>query len=142
MKKALYLAGAIVFALPLGLTTAAIAEMVKLQAELRGSNEVPPNASAGSGKAEAAFDTATKVLTYTVTYSGLSGPALGAHFHGPSEPGKNAGIALPFKSAQSPIQGTATLTEAQATDLLGGKWYANIHTGANPGGELRGQMTK
>ncbi|TWA94284.1 CHRD domain-containing protein [Bradyrhizobium stylosanthis] len=142
MKKALYLAGAIVFALPLGLATAATAEVIKLQAELRGSNEVPPNASAGSGKAEAALDTATKVLTYTVTYSGLSGPALGAHFHGPSEPGKNAGIALPFKSAQSPIQGTATLTETQATDLLEGKWYANIHTGANPGGELRGQMTK
>ena len=81
MKKALYLAGAIVFALPLGLTTTATAEVIKLQAELRGSNEVPPNASAGSGKAEAAFDTATKVLTYTVTYSGLSGPALGAHFH-------------------------------------------------------------
>jgi Cu/Zn superoxide dismutase len=142
MKKALYLAGAMVFALPLGLATVAAAEMVKLQAELKGSNEVPPNTSSGSGKAEATFDTYSKVLTYTVTYSDLSGPALGAHFHGPSEPGKNAGIALPFKSAQSPIQGTATLTEAQAADLLAGKWYANIHTAANPGGELRGQMAK
>jgi Cu/Zn superoxide dismutase len=142
MKKALYLAGAMVFALPLGLVTVAAAEMVKLQAELKGSNEVPPNTSSGSGKAEATFDTDSKVLTYTVTYSDLSGPALGAHFHGPSEPGKNAGIALPFKSAQSPIQGTATLTEAQAADLLAGKWYANIHTAANPGGELRGQMAK
>lgn len=142
MKKALYLAGAMVIALPLGLATIANAETVKLQAELKGSNEVPPNTSSGSGKAEATFDTDTKVLTYTVTYSGLSGPALGAHFHGPSEPGKNAGIALPFKSAESPIQGTATLTEVQAADLVAGKWYANIHTAANPGGELRGQMAK
>jgi hypothetical protein len=142
MKKALYLTGAIVVALSPGLATVASGETVKLQAELKGSNEVPPNMSSGSGKAEAMFDTDTKVLTYTVTYSNLSGPALGAHFHGPSEPGKNAGIALPFKSAQSPIQGTATLTEAQATDLLAGKWYANIHTAANPGGELRGQMAK
>ena len=118
------------------------AEVVKLQADLKGSNEVPPNNSAGSGKAEATYDTATKTLTYSVTYTGLSGPALGAHFHGPGEAGKNAGIALPFKTAQSPIQGTATLTEAQATDLLAGKWYANIHTAANPGGELRGQMMK
>jgi hypothetical protein len=142
MKKALYLAGAMVAALPLGLSTIANAEMVKLQAELKGSNEVPPNMSSGSGKAEATFDTDTKFLTYTVTYSGLSGPALGAHFHGPGEAGKNAGIALPFKSTESPIQGTATLTDTQAADILAGKWYANIHTAANPGGELRGQMAK
>lgn len=142
MKRAVPLLGALVFALPLVLTTAVRAEVIKLQAELKGSNEVPPNTSSGSGKAEAAFDTDTKILTYTVTYANLTGPALGAHFHGPSEAGKNAGIALPFKSAQSPIQGTATLTETQAADLLAGKWYANVHTAANPGGELRGQMMK
>src|SRR5437879_5713795 len=50
----------------------------------------------------------------------ISGPALGAHFHGPGEAGKNAGIALPFKLAQSPIEGMATLTEGQAADLLSG----------------------
>ncbi|MGY0575867.1 CHRD domain-containing protein [Bradyrhizobium sp. RDM12] len=118
------------------------AEVVKLQADLKGSNEVPPNSSSGSGKAEATYDTETKTLTYTVTFAGLTGPAIGAHFHGPSEAGKNAGIALPFKAVQSPIQGTAALTESQATDLLAGKWYANIHTAMNPGGELRGQMMK
>jgi Cu/Zn superoxide dismutase len=142
MMRAVCLTGALVFALPPLLVTAASAELVKLQAELKGSNEVPPNTSSGSGKAEAAFDSDTKVLTYTVTYANLTGPALGAHFHGPGESGKNAGIALPFKSAQSPIQGSATLTETQAADLLAGKWYANIHTAANPGGELRGQMAK
>lgn len=120
----------------------ASAEVVKLQAELKGSNEVPPNNSSGSGKAEATYDTETKTLTYTVAYAGLSGPALGAHFHGPVEAGKNAGIVLPFKTVQSPIQGSATLTENQAADLLAGKWYANIHTAMNPGGELRGQMMK
>lgn len=113
------------------------AEVVKLQAELKGSNEVPPNSSTGSGKAEASY-----VLTYSVTYAGLTGAAMGAHFHGPGEAGKNAGIVLPFKTVQSPIQGSATLTDAQAADLLAGKWYANIHTAANPGGELRGQMMK
>jgi hypothetical protein len=123
-------------------TAAANAEVVKLQADLKSSNEVPPNNSSGSGKAEATYDTDTKTLTYTITFAGLSGPAMGAHFHGPSEAGKNAGIALPFKTVQSPIQGTATLTENQATDLMAGKWYANIHTAANPGGELRGQMVK
>lgn len=141
MRQAVCLAGAMLLGVTL-LGSAARAEVVKLSSELKGSNEVPPNNSSGSGKAEATYDTNTKTLTYTVTYDGLTGPAMGAHFHGPSEAGKNAGIALPFKSTQSPIQGTATLTEAQAADLLAGKWYANIHTAANPGGELRGQMMK
>jgi hypothetical protein len=121
---------------------AAQAETIQLKADLKGTNEVPPNASPASGKVVATLDTDTRLLTWTVTYADLTGPALGAHFHGPSEPGKNAGIALPFKTAQSPIEGTATLTENQAADLLSGKWYANIHTAANPGGELRGQMMK
>jgi hypothetical protein len=56
--------------------------------------------------------------------------------------GRDSDIVLPFKTVQSPIEGTATLTENQAADLLSGKWYANIHTAANPGGELRGQMMK
>ena len=141
MKKAMYLAGAMLLATALS-TVAVRAEVIKLHADLKGSNEVPPNTSTASGKAEATFDTETKVLTYTVTYTGLSGPAMGAHFHGPGEAGKNAGIVLPFKTVQSPIQGSATLTDGQAADLLAGKWYANIHTAANPGGELRGQMLK
>jgi Cu/Zn superoxide dismutase len=121
---------------------AASAETVALKADLKGSNEIPPNNSPATGKAEATLDTATRHLTFTVTFSGLSGPVVGAHFHGPGEAGKNAGIALPFKTVQSPIEGTATLTENQVADLLAGKWYANIHTAANPGGELRGQMMK
>jgi hypothetical protein len=52
---------------------------VKLHADLKGSNEVPPNSSSG-GKAEATYDTETKTPTYTVTFTGLTGPAIGAHF--------------------------------------------------------------
>jgi hypothetical protein len=123
--------------------TAARAEMITLKADLKGSNEVPPNSSAGSGTAQATLDSVTKVLTWTIAYKDLSGPVVGAHFHGPSEPGKNAGIVVPFKTVEkSPIQGSATLSDAQIADLLAGKWYANIHTAANPGGELRGNMAK
>jgi hypothetical protein len=121
---------------------AAHAETIRLKADLKGSNEVPPNTSPASGKAEATFDSDTRVLNWTLTFTDLTGPAVATHFHGPSEPGKNAGIVLPFKAGESPIHGTATITENQAADLLAGKWYANIHTAANPGGELRGQMTK
>jgi hypothetical protein len=148
MRKANYrlcvtlLGMAMLGGLVISMAASANAEVVKLQADLKGSNEVPPNTSSGSGKAEATYDTEAKTLTYAVTYAGLTGPAMGAHFHGPVEAGKNAGIVLPFKTVQSPIQGSATLTDAQAADLLAGRWYANIHTAANPGGELRGQMTK
>ena len=120
----------------------AAAETVALKADLKASNEVPPNNSTAVGQAEATFDTTSRNLTWTVTYSNLSGPAAGAHFHGPGEAGKNAGIVLPFQSPTSPIKGSQTLTEAQAADLLAGKWYVNIHTAANPGGEIRGQMMK
>ena len=44
--------------------------------------------------------------------------------------------------ATSPVEGSATLTDAQAADLVAGKYYVNIHTAANPGGEIRGQVTK
>jgi len=148
MNKSARFIGAITMVVGFGIATASLgiatasAETVKLKAELKGSNEVPPNNSAASGTAEATLDTETKVLTWTVTFKDLTGPAVGAHFHGPSEPGKNAGIALPFKTVQSPIEGTATLNETQVSDLVAGKWYANIHTAANPGGELRGQMVK
>jgi hypothetical protein len=42
----------------------------------------------------------------------------------------------------SPIDGTATLTPEQAKELVDGKWYFNLHTSANPGGEIRGQILK
>ena len=75
--------------------------------------------------------------------AGLSGPATAAHFHGPAEAGKNAGVEVPIPNAgTSPVEGSATLTEAQAADLTGGKLYVNVHTAANPGGEIRGQVTK
>jgi Cu/Zn superoxide dismutase len=143
MKRAILLVATLALAIGVaGGTSPASAEKITLKADLKGTNEVPPNTSPASGKAEATLDTDTKTLTWTVTYADLTGPAMGAHFHGPGEAGKNAGIVLPFKTVQSPIQGTATLTDNQMADLLAGKWYANVHTAANPGGELRGQMMK
>jgi hypothetical protein len=115
----------------------------KMKAMLDGKSEVPPNASTGKGEADIDYDAATKKLTWKLTYSGLTGPATAAHFHGPAEPGKNAGVAVAIPNAtSSPAEGSATLTDAQAADLAAGKYYVNIHTAANPGGEIRGQVTK
>jgi CHRD domain len=120
----------------------AFADTVMYKANLGGSQEVPTNTTAGTGTAELTYDTATKKLTWTVTYSGLTGPATAAHFHGPAEAGKNAGVAVPIPGTSSPLTGSATLTDAQAADLAAGKWYVNIHTAANKGGEIRGQIVK
>src|SRR6202171_710874 len=115
----------------------------KMKATLDGKSEVPPNTSAGKGTADIDYDAATKKLSWKVTYSGLSGPATAGHFHGPAEAGKNAGVAVAIPNAtSSPAEGSATLTDAQAADLMAGKYYVNIHTAANPGGEIRGQVTK
>ncbi|WP_120290693.1 CHRD domain-containing protein [Tardiphaga sp. 71_E8_N1_1] len=114
----------------------------KMKATLNSASEVPANTSAGKGTADIDFDPATKKLTWKLTYSGLTGPATMAHFHGPAEAGKNAGVAVPITPATSGSEGSATLTDAQAADLLAGKYYVNIHTEANKGGEIRGQVTK
>jgi hypothetical protein len=135
MLATLALGTAIAFAGP------AFAE--KMKATLDGASEVPPSTSAGKGTADIDYDAASKKLTWKVTYSGLSGPATAAHFHGPAEAGKNAGVAVAIPGATaSPAEGSATLTDAQAADLMAGKYYVNVHTAANPAGEIRGQVTK
>ena len=120
----------------------ALAETVTFKdVTLAAASEVPPNSSSGTGTLTATYDTASKKLSWKGSYSGLTGPATAAHFH-TGEPGKNGGVALPITPNASPFEGSATLTDAQAADLLAGKWYVNVHTEANKGGEIRGQVTK
>ena len=130
----------------LGLTACTMAPMASnistLNARLSGANEVPATSSNASGTLSANLDRQTSILSWTVTYSGLSGPATGAHFHGPAMTGQNAAVALPFTgSLESPIRGTATLTAPQMDAVMNGNWYVNLHTAANPGGEIRGQVS-
>jgi len=138
-------AAAIAFAGALAFANPSTAEVINLKAQLKAANEVPPNASTGTGELTATYDTASKKLSWKGTYSGLTGPATAAHFHGatpPSPPAGNSAIVVPAPAPSSPFQGSATLTDEQAADLLAGKWYFNIHTAANKGGEIRGQVTK
>ncbi len=106
---------------------------------LSARNEVPPNASGGSGSAKVEID--GNVLKWSVSYEGMTGPVTAGHFHGPAPAGANAGVVVPFAgSMASPITGSATLSAAQLADLKAGMYYINLHTAANPGGEIRGQV--
>ena len=93
----------------------AFAETLHFKATLTGPAETPPTDSKGMGTVDATFDTATKTLAWTIDYSGLTGPATMAHFHGPAPVGKPAAVEVPIAgSVASPIKGSATLTDGQA----------------------------
>ncbi len=117
-------------------------DTMSMKNQLSGAQEVPAVTTTGTGTVDSTFDKSTNALTWTVTYSGLSGPLTAGHIHGPAAPGANAGVLIPFTGdLASPIKGKATLTAAQVADLTAGRMYVNLHTAKNPGGELRAQLT-
>lgn len=118
----------------------ASAEMLAFKADLKGASEVPPTDSTATGTAQVNVDTDKKEVTWTIQYSGLTGDATAAHFHGPAAVGENARPAVDISGKIE--SGSATLTDAQLADLQAGKMYINIHTAKFPDGEIRGQVEK
>ena len=135
--------GGAVLALAAAAAHPACADTIRFHAELRPDAEVPPVQDGGSGAADATLETGSHVLTYDLTFSGFAQPVTMAHFHGPAASGANAGVVVPLgTSPTSPVHGTLTLTAEQQAQLVGGLWYANVHTAAHPKGAARGQMLK
>jgi hypothetical protein len=125
-------------------TALALAAPMSISVPLTGAEQVPAVQTAGKGTAELTYDPGTRIVTWTINFGGLSGPATMAHFHGPAAAGKNGPptIWLTKKGsiAESPIKGEATLTPDQAKEFTAGQWYINVHTEKNPAGEIRGQV--
>ena len=113
-------------------------------ASLDGSQEVPSVSTDGTGSATVTFNSSNNELAWSIEFSGLSGNATLAHFHGPALGGANAGVQVnigAISGLSSPMNGSAILTAELAADLLDGLMYINIHTASNPGGEIRGQVS-
>jgi hypothetical protein len=118
---------------------------------LNGAGEFPVRNVPGVGTATIVKKNGT--YTYTVTYSGMSGPLTGGHIHGPAGVGVNANVIVPFNDAVgAPATGTlsgtfaSTNTAAISNDSLdvlmrNGNAYVNLHTAQFTGGEIRGQLT-
>ena len=120
----------------------AMAKMHKINVNLDSKSEVPPNDSKATGPANLTYDDATKTLTWKITTKNLTGDASAAHIHGPAEAGANSGVLVNLAPGGviNPILGSATLSDEQATAFKAGKTYINVHTAANKGGEIRGQI--
>lgn len=114
------------------------AEMKTFQAELNGASVVPAVDTQAAGTAEVTVDTEAKTVTWKVTTEGLSGEPTAAHIHGPAAAGENAAPAIDLSAALA--EGSGEITDEQIADLEAGNYYLNVHTEANPDGEVRGQL--
>lgn len=114
---------------------------VKYTATLTGAQEVPAFTTTATGTFEGVFNTNTKILSYTITYSGITPTAW--HLH-KGAVGVSGDVVFNLGTTfTSPYSGaTIALTAAQEADLVAGLFYANMHSVKSPGGEIRGQITK
>ena len=134
----------LLFALP----SLSRAQLVLFEAHLTAGQENPPTASTATGFGTASLDLATDWFIFNDTFSGLTGGSTASHIHSPGAVGTNGPVLIPFGIANGFVAGSTsgsvsfsgTLTPMQAQQLLGGLFYANVHTANFPGGEIRGQL--
>lgn len=114
-------------------------------AYLSSAQEVPANASTGSGYARVVLNESALTISWTVVFTGLSSNQTASHIHGPAAVGANAGVLINFPAVggtAGTLTGTAAITAVQIGHLRAGNGYVNIHTSNVPGGEIRGQLGK
>lgn len=112
-----------------------------------GLQEVPQRDTKAYGSLDVCYNKKTKLLTFRVKWTGLTGNPVGSHIHGEAAKGVNAGIKFDFtaplpKTTSGSYTGSVIVDEVAIKEagLLAGLYYVNIHTPAFPGGEIRGQV--
>ncbi|MEQ1834055.1 MAG: CHRD domain-containing protein, partial [Candidatus Eisenbacteria bacterium] len=115
-------------------------QIVQFNALLDAKQEAPSNLSTATGWATALVDTATNTINYYLFHENLTGAPVNAHFHGNANYGTSSGVKVGIAFGASPMTGSVNYLEADEPALFAGRWYLNLHTAANPGGEIRGQF--
>lgn len=128
--------------------TAAAVQAQTYGAVLTGSQERPtPVTSAGWGNATVSFDATRANVNVTLTIKNLTGPPVAAHIHEKAAGSDSGGVVIGFTPLASFSGGTLTGTFPVDAALAGrivtnpGNFYVNVHTAANPNGEIRGDLT-
>ncbi len=118
--------------------TATFVPLVAFSVWISGAQQAPPTPSLASGSGTVVIDTAANTITYAFSVAGLSGPLIGAYFHGPAVRGANADVKIDVSG--NPLSGSVPYEEPDEASLLDGRWYASFRTAAFPAGEARGQF--
>ncbi|MGI9403091.1 MAG: CHRD domain-containing protein [Hyphomicrobium sp.] len=129
IRAGIFVLAAVIFAVS---GSAAVAERLTFKADLKG---IEGTESKAHGRLTAEYDTDTRKLTWRGSYGGLGTYATAAGIHGPS-----SGIVVKLRDINSPFDGTAILSDKQASDLIAGRWFVLVRTADHPEGELRGQI--
>ena len=151
MKRLSLLFALLALAVPAMFASVATAATAQVfSASLNGAAENPGVVTAGTGDAQVVINAAQTAVSFSVSYTNLSGPVVAAHIH-IGAVGTNGGVALPFTVGTGALRGTLTAanfqkvpgaqTFAEALDAIrSGNAYVNVHTAAHPSGEIRGQL--
>ena len=119
-------------------TVAGVAFAADVKVTLSGANEVPPvtTSATGEGTISVADDGA---VSGSVTTKGVQGTA--AHIH-MGAAGKNGPVVVPFTKEGDTYKAAAgaKLNADQLKAFKSGELYFNVHSAANPNGEIRGQL--
>lgn len=111
-----------------------------------GGQVVPAVEGDGAGTITGTYNPNTRVLTYTNTWTGLSGAPTGGGFYNGETGVSGTAVGTPWTydgtaTGTGTYSGTMTLTQAQADQLIDGDWYYGYNTAEYTGGEVRGQIT-
>jgi hypothetical protein len=120
-------------------TCSILALAAEIKVTLSGAEEVPPVATSASGSGTIVIND-DKSVSGSITTTGIAATA--AHIH-MAATGENGGVIVPFvksgENSWSPQPG-AKLSDEQYARFKAGGLYVNVHSAANKGGEIRGQL--